>query len=135
MNALTALASYGQMKNQAANYASPHQLVLLLFNGAIESLSVAIGAIENKDIELRGKHISRSVTIINGLRDVLDVDKGGEVADNLFSLYSYMSREIFQAGFHNDKETLQNVQQMLMDIRGSWEKIPLDVQHMAVQQA
>jgi len=134
MNALTALAQYGQMKQQAAQYASPHQLILLLFNGAIESLSVASGAIENKNIELRGKHISRSVSIVNGLRDMLDIDKGGEVADNLYSLYSYMAREIFSAGFHNDLSTLENIRQMLMDIRESWEKIPIDMHAVLVRQ-
>ncbi len=127
MNALTALAQYGQVKSQAAQYASPHQLVLLLFNGAIESLSVALCAIDGKDIELRGKHITRSVSIINGLRDVLDLEQGGEVADNLYSLYTYMVSEIFKAGFHNDQETLLNIQYMLKDIRGSWEKIPIDM--------
>jgi len=135
MNALTALAQYGQMKQQAAQYASPHQLILLLFNGAIESLNVATGAIENKNIELRGKHISRAVSIVNGLRDMLDIDKGGEVADNLFSLYSYMAKEIFSAGFHNDKETLVNISKMLMDIRGSWEKIPVDMHAVSAHQA
>ncbi|MCP4929161.1 MAG: flagellar export chaperone FliS [Gammaproteobacteria bacterium] len=135
MNALTALAQYGQMKSQAAQYASPHQLVLLLFNGAIESLSVALGAIDSKDIELRGKHISRSVTIINGLRDVLDLEQGGEVADNLYSLYTYMASEIFKAGFRNDQETLTNIQQMLKDIRESWEKIPIDMYAVSAHQA
>ena len=135
MNALTALAQYGQMKQQAAQYASPHQLILLLFNGAIESLRVAKGAIENKNIELRGKHISRAISIINGLRDMLDIDKGGDVADNLYSLYSYMAKEIFNAGFHNDQEVLGNIQQMLMDIRGSWEKIPVDMHAVSARQA
>lgn len=135
MNALTALASYGAVKQQAAQYATPHQLILLLFNGAIESLSVASGAIDQKDIELRGKHISRAVTIVNGLRDTLDLDKGGEVADNLFSLYSYMAREIFNAGYHNDKETLDNVAQMLKDIRGSWEQIPVDMHNVSARMA
>ena len=135
MNALTALAQYGQMKQQAAQYASPHQLILLLFNGAIESLSVAKGAIENKNIELRGKHISRAVSIVNGLRDMLDIEQGGDVADNLFSLYSYMAREIFNAGFHNDGTTLENIQKMLIDIRESWEKIPLDMHAVSARQA
>ena len=135
MNALTAMAQYGQMKQQAAQYASPHQLILLLFNGAVESLSVASGAIDNKNIELRGKHITRAISIINGLRDMLDMQTGGEVADNLYSLYSYMAREIFNSGFHNDKETLQNISQMLVDIRGSWEKIPLDMHGVSTQKA
>ncbi len=127
MNALKALAQYEQIKSQAAQYASPHQLVLMLFNGAIESLSVMLGAIDSKDIELRGKHITRSISIVNGLRDVLDLDDGGELAENLYSLYTYMASEIFQAGFRNDKEALIHIQQMLKDICESWEQIPIDM--------
>ena len=130
MNALTALAQYGQMKSEAAQYASPYQLVLLLFNGAIESLSVAIGAIDNKDTALRGKHVSRAITIINGMRDVLDVNAESAIADNLYALYTYMANEIFKAGLHNDVATIKNIQQMLIDIRGSWEQIPVEMQHI-----
>lgn len=135
MNALSAMAQYRQMNSQAAQYASPHQLILLLYNGAIESLSVAAGAIDKKDIELRGKHITRTISIVNGLRDMLDMHTGGEVAENLYSLYSYMAKEVFNAGFHNDLDTLENIRQMLMDIRGSWEKIPIDMHSISAQQA
>ena len=52
MNAVAALAQYGQMKNDTqTTYASPHQLVLMLFDGAIEALSITVGAIQQKNIE------------------------------------------------------------------------------------
>jgi flagellar protein FliS len=131
MNALTALAQYGQIKNDTQTmYASPHQLVLMLFDGAIEAMSMTIGAIAHKNIELRGKQSTRAISIINGLRDSLDMDTGGELADNLYSLYQYMAQELFRAGFKNDAETIQNIQKMLKDIRGSWEKIPLNMHYM-----
>jgi flagellar protein FliS len=131
MNALTALAQYGQIKNDTqTTYASPHQLVLMLFDGAIEAMSMTIGAIMHKNIELRGKQSTRAISIINGLRDFLDMNEGGELADNLYSLYQYMAQELFRAGFKNDAETIQNIQEMLKDIRGSWEKIPLNMHYM-----
>lgn len=130
MNALIALAQYGQIKSEAAQYASPYQLILLLFNGAIESLSVAIGPIDHKNIALRSKHTSRAITIVNGMRDVLDLNVDSAIADNLYALYTYMANEIFKAGFHNDVATLKNIQQMLMDIRDSWEQMPVDAQNM-----
>ena len=131
MNALAALAQYGQVKNDAQTmYASPHQLVLMLFDGAVEAMSMTMGAIQHKNIELRGKQSTRAISIINGLRDCLDMETGGELADNLYSLYQYMAQELFRAAFKNDVETIENVQATLKDIRGSWEKIPLDMHYM-----
>ena len=131
MNAIAALAQYGQIKNDAQTmYASPHQLVLMLFDGAIEAMSMTIGAIQQKNIELRGKQNTRSIAIINGMRDLLDMKSDSELADNLYSLYQYMAQELFRAGFKNDAETIQGIQTMLKDIRVSWEKIPLDMHYM-----
>ena len=131
MNAITALAQYGQIKNDAqTSYASPHQLMLMLFDGAIEAMSMTIGSIQNKNFELRSKQNTRSITIINGMRECLDLEKGGELADNLYSLYQYMVQELFRASFKNDVDTIQNIQTMLKDIRGSWEKIPLNMHYM-----
>ena len=131
MNALAALAQYGQVKNDAQTmYASPHQLILMLFDGAIESLSMTIGAIQHKNIEMRGKQSTRAITIINGMRDCLDMNSESELSDNLYSLYQYMAQELFRAAFKNDAETIQNIKTMLKDIRGSWEKIPLDMHYM-----
>jgi flagellar protein FliS len=131
MNAISALAQYGQIKNDTqTTYASPHQLMLMLFDGAIEAMSITVGAIQNKNFELRSKQNTRSITIINGMRECLDMETGGELANNLYSLYQYMARELFRASFKNDVDTIQNIQTMLKDIRGSWEKIPLDMHYM-----
>ena len=131
MNAIAALAQYGQIKNDTqTTYASPHQLMLMLFDGAIEAMSFTIGAIENNNFELRSKQNSRSITIINGMRECLDMETGGELADNLYSLYQYMTKELFKASYKNDAETIQNIQTMLKDIRGSWEKIPVDMHYL-----
>ena len=131
MNAIAALAQYGQIKNDAqTTYASPHQLMLMLFDGAIEAMSFTIGAIQNENFELRSKQNTRSITIINGMRDCLDMDSGSELSDNLYSLYLYMAQELFRAGVKNDVETIQNIQHMLKDIRGSWENIPIDMHYI-----
>ena len=131
MNAIAALAQYGQIKNEAqTSYASPHQLMLMLFDGAIEAMSMTVGAIQNKNFELRSKQNTRSITIINGMRDCLDMEAGGDLANNLYSLYQYMAQELFKASFKNDADTIQNIQTMLKDIRESWEKIPLNMHYM-----
>ena len=131
MNAIAALSQYGKIKNDTqTSYASPHQLMLMLFDGAIEAMSFTIGAIENNNFELRSKQSTRSISIINGMRECLDMETGGELADNLYSLYQYMAQELFRASFKNDVDTIKNIQTMLKDIRGSWEKIPVDMHYM-----
>ena len=131
MNALAALSQYGKIKDDTQTmYASPHQLMLMLFDGALEAMSLTIAAIQNKNFELRSKQNTRSIAIINGMRECLDMEAGGELADNLYSLYQYMAQELFRASFKNDAETIRNIQTMLKDIRGSWEKIPIDMHYM-----
>ena len=103
MNALTALSQYGKIKDDTQTmYASPHQLMLMLFDGALEAMSLTIAAIQNKNFELRSKQNTRSITIINGMRECLDMKAGGELADNLYSLYQYMVQELFRANFKQD---------------------------------
>ena len=131
MNALAALSQYGKIKDDTQTmYASPHQLMLMLFDGALEAMSLTIAAIQNKNFELRSKQNTRSIAIINGMRECLDMEAGGELADNLYSLYQYMAQELFRASFKNDAETIRNIQTMLKDIRGSWKKIPIDMHYM-----
>ncbi len=131
MNSLAALSQYGKIKDDTQTmYASPHQLMLMLFDGALEAMSLTIAAIQNKNFELRSKQNTRSITIINGMRDCLDMEAGGDLANNLYSLYQYMAQELFKASFKNDADTIQNIQTMLKDIRESWEKIPLDMHYM-----
>ena len=125
------LEQYGRAKYDAqAEFASAHGKILMLFDGAIEAMSMTVGAIQNNNFELRSKQNTRSITIINGMRECLDMETGGELANNLYSLYQYMAQELFRASFKNDVETIQNIQTMLKDIRGSWEKIPLDMHYM-----
>jgi flagellar protein FliS len=131
MNAALALSKYGKIKDDTQTmFASPHQLVLMLFDGAIEAMSMTIGAIQHNNLELRSKQNTRSITIINGMRECLDMESGSELADNLYSLYQYMAQELFRAGFKNDVDTIRNIQFMLKDIRDSWENIPLDMHYM-----
>ena len=131
MNSLVALSQYGKIKDDTQTmYASPHQLMLMLFDGALEAMSLTIAAIQNENFELRSKQNTRSIAIINGMRECLDMEAGGELADNLYSLYQYMTQELFRASFKNDAETVRNIQTMLKDIRGSWEKIPIDMHYM-----
>lgn len=102
---------------------SPHQLIVMLFDGAIVALRAGAAHMEAREIEKKGKAISKAINIIdNGLRASLD-RKAGEVANNLASLYEYMSRRLIEANLKNDRAILDEVINLLADLKGTWEAI------------
>ncbi len=107
--------------------ASPHKLILMLFDGALLSLAVARGAMEQKDIAAKGQAISKTIEILtNGLKASLDFEQGGELAERLAALYDYMADRLFFANVHNDAAALAEVQGLLLEIKTAWEEIARD---------
>ncbi len=104
--------------------ASPHQLIEMLFDGVLEKISVAKGAIERADIEVKGMKIGGAITIIDGLRASLDKGSGEELAENLDNLYIYMQRRLLEANLTNDLTVLNEVSGLLGDVRSAWIAIP-----------
>lgn len=104
--------------------ASPHKLIVMLFDGAIVALGNALSQMQSSDIPAKGKSISKAIAIIdNGLRASLDKRIGGEIALNLDSLYEYMSRQLLLANLNNDEAKITEVQNLLRDLKGAWEAI------------
>ena len=88
------LEQYGQVKHDAqAEFASAHEKTLMLFDGAIEFMGVAQQAIVRSDYELKGKMISKSIVVVNGLKDCLDLSHG-ELPNNLLDLYEYITDQM-----------------------------------------
>jgi flagellar protein FliS len=107
--------------------ASPHQLILMLFDGAVLALSsAAVQMREKRSIE-KGQSISRAIDIIaNGLKASLDRNVGGELADRLAALYDYMCARLLQANLRDDMAALTEVTGLLGELRGAWEEIADD---------
>jgi len=104
--------------------ASPYQLVVMLFQGAISSLKKAEILMDQEDIPGKGKAISKAVNIItNGLQAGLDHSVNGELTGNLDSLYDYMVRRLLEANLRNDKNALTEVQGLLEGIADAWNQI------------
>ena len=121
------LEQYGNVQHDArAEFATAHAKTLLLFDGAIDYIGVARQAIIRSDYELKGKMISKSITVINGLKDCLDLTHG-ELPRNLHDLYEYMVEKLFKANLTADMETIEEIQSLLKTIRESWALIPSDV--------
>ncbi|MWN31947.1 flagellar export chaperone FliS [Gilliamella sp. Pra-s65] len=104
--------------------ASPHQLIVLLFDGALNAIKLAILYIQKGNIAGKGAAISKAINIVdNGLKSCLDLEKGGEIAENLDRLYHYISQQLILANLHNDKEKLQSCFDLLNNIAESWREI------------
>ena len=102
--------------------ASPHRLIQMLFEGCLQRMAIAKGAIEHQDIAVKGENISRAIGILGGLRDSLDLSQG-ELAANLDRLYEYMERRLLEANLKNDALIIDEVCNLLRDVKSAWDAI------------
>ena len=124
MNA-TGLSAYTQTNIESiVHEATPHKLISMLLKGATDALAQAIGAIGRNDFEGKSKKISKAIEIILNLQTYLDREKGGEVADNLNELYTYMVKALIDANRTNDLEKLREVSGLLDTVAEGWTSVP-----------
>jgi len=109
--------------------ASPHRLVQMLMEGALDKLATARGCIERDDLEGKNRHLTWGMSIINGLRASLDAETGGEIAVNLNDLYGYMNRRLGEAMTADNAEPVTEVINLMLEIKGAWDAVPDDVKH------
>ncbi len=120
-----ALESYGAVKVvTGVSGANSVQLIQMLFDGFLESLSTAKGHIQHKDITEKSKALTRAGRIVLGLQNALDFEKGGDLAKNLNELYMYVTRRLLHASIHNDLAAIDEVYGLMNDIRQAWETVP-----------
>jgi flagellar protein FliS len=115
------LSAYTQTNIESiVHEATPHKLIEMLFKGAKDALAQAMGAIERKDFEGKSKKISKATEIILNLQTYLDQEKGGEIAENLNELYTYMAKVLIDANRTNDLEKLREVSGLLETVADGW---------------
>lgn len=116
-----ALSAYSTVDLESAvNSASPVQLILLLYDGAISALATAKGHMQEMRFAEKGRLISKATGIIEGLRAVLDFQRGGDIAKSLNDLYEYMKHRLSVANLKNDPEGVAEVMRLLNELRGAW---------------
>ena len=104
--------------------ATPHQLVLMLFDGFDEALAQALGALRDGAVEAKCRAISRAARIVDeGLRANLDLAAGGSLAADLRELYAYVSLRLVQANLHNDPTALEECRRLMQPLRDAWASI------------
>jgi flagellar secretion chaperone FliS len=116
---------YGQVGVETgANSASPHRLVGMLFEGYMESLARARGAMRDGLVEVKGRAIARAVSIVEeGLRSALNREAGGKLSQDLDDLYTYVAMRLTLANVRNDPAMLDECQRLMAPVQEAWESI------------
>jgi len=123
-SARNALNKYNQNAVQTGvEAATPHRLIQMLMEGALDKIAAAKGHMERGQIQAKGDQIGGAIAILEGLQASLDKDKGGEIAQNLDDLYVYMSRRLIEAHAGNDSTLLDEVSDLLKQIKEAWDAI------------
>lgn len=102
-------------------HASPVKLVLLLTDGLLEELVRARAHIEARRYESKARSLDRCVDMLNGLSSALDIEKGGEVSENLSRLYDYCAERLYRAGVSLDPTLIDEVTGLLTTLRRGWQ--------------
>lgn len=121
---MNGLQAYQRVNTQTSiTDADPHKLIQLLYNGALERINMAKARMQANDLEGKGKLINKAIEIVGGLRGFLDFEKGGDLAVRLEGLYDYMERTLFEANAKNDPAKLDEVANLLRQIKEGWDGI------------
>ncbi len=108
----------------SVNVASAHQLIQLLFDGYIDSVMQARAAMRMRQIEAKGKAISKAVRIIDeGLKAGLNLREGGRLAEDLSALYAYVTVRLTYANLRNDEAALEECVTLISPLRDAWTEI------------
>jgi len=123
------LKKYQQTNKSTAQEASPYQLVNMLLQKSLGNIATAKGAISQNNFAKKGTELSNAIAIIGVLESSLDFEQGGEVSNNLASLYKFCCEELLVASTNNDIDKLEEVIQILLPIKAGWDAIPLENQN------
>ncbi|HEY2605894.1 flagellar export chaperone FliS [Paraburkholderia sp. RL18-103-BIB-C] len=116
--------------------ASPHRLIVLLYQGARQAIAQARMHLQGGNVADRGMAVSKAIRIIeSGLQQSLNLEVGGEIAERLNALYSYMTRRLFEANIKQSETMLVEVDGLLATLEEAWIGIAPEIARMAAQPA
>lgn len=127
--AKSALAQYQRVDRESAvNGASPHKLIQMLMQGALQRMEQARAAMDENNIPLKGEMLGKATSIIGGLQASLDKSRAPELCESLDGLYDYMQRRLLQANVNNDPEMIEEVSQLLSTVKDGWDQLAEDTE-------
>lgn len=109
-------------KNQEIQTASQEQILIMLYDGAIRFLHTAIASAKDNNMEKFHNNVVKTQRIIMEFMTTLDVNMGGEMAQNLFQLYEYLHYRLIQANLKKDVTMVEEVLAHLEELKKTWEE-------------
>lgn len=113
----------GVYQETAVSTQNQGRLIVMLYEGAIRFLTQAIADLDQKDYEAKSHSIQKASDIIYELNTVLDLEQGGQIAQNLRMLYNFMLRQLNEANIEKDTRKIQEVIDLLKELNQSWRAI------------
>jgi len=110
-------------QDTAVTTQSKGRLIVLLYDGAIKFMKLALEELEANNYEAKGRYINRAQDIINELNAILDMDAGGEIAANLRKLYCFMNNRLSEANIKRDPQIIREVITLMEELNRSWKAI------------
>ncbi|PKH55720.1 flagellar protein FliS [Shewanella sp. Choline-02u-19] len=127
----SSLQSYRKVSlDNEISIATPHRIIQMMFDGALQRIAQSRYAIENNDIQNKGLYIGKAIGIITGLNNSLNMDASADISKNLSDLYDFMLRRITEANVNNDVNALDDVSNIIRTIKEGWDAIPADKHHI-----
>lgn len=117
--------AYRQMEAQSGVVdASPHHLIAMLMEGALDRIAAAKGAMGRGETAKQGELLGKAISIIDNMRGSLDHTAGGELSARLADLYDYMERRLVEGGSNADASALDEVSRLMREVKSGWDEIP-----------
>lgn len=117
------MKAFATYQETAVSTQNRGRLIVMLYDGAIRFLRQAIVDLNQGDYASKGQNITKAIDIIYELNTVLDVDQGGQIAQNLRSLYNFMYNHLSEANIQKSPKMLQEVISLLEELKQGWESI------------
>ena len=115
-------AAYQTYRQTQAQTATPGELIVMLYRGAVRFVVSGIEGIEAQNVEASHNNLVRAQAVINELLESIDVERGGEVARNLWRIYEFMISRLVEANLRKDAEPAREVERLLRDLLPAWEE-------------
>lgn len=116
------MEGYRNYKEVEIETASGLKLVVMLYNGAIKFLNIAIDAIGERKLDVANNHIIKAQDIVTELISSLNFE-AGDIAHNLYSLYLYINRRLLEANIQKNIEIIREVIHLLSTLKSAWDEL------------
>jgi len=115
--------NFDAYKSTEISTASQGKLIVMMYEGSIRFLKIAMDNLSLKTYDIANNHIIKAQDIITELMLSLNMEEGGEISQNLFNIYAYMKKRLLEGNMSKDRDVLAEVVKLLERLKGAWEEV------------